>query len=104
LQESILEINRLRNKFYAHTESQPFDTIETTLNFTACYELIAFAEDIIRTLASAILKQDYIVLTPYFQSGTFDFIRILADDERANLEQIAKDNNMTYDQLIGKDS
>lgn len=99
----IVEINRLRNTLYAHTDSDPFERAETFITVADCAALVQFAEDIIRTLAGTYLDTDYIANTLYFDSMRFDFIYTLAKAEQDANIATAEQTNMSFKELFGYD-
>jgi hypothetical protein len=77
--DSIREINRLRNNFYAHTDKDPFEKIETTLRTSDCANLIVFAEEVLQGLAEVVGNEQYLFNTNVYDSQEFNFIKILSD-------------------------
>lgn len=100
--DSVEEISRLRNKFYAHVDGDPFEGIETSLTISACIEMLEFATEVIRTLAGKYLKTDYIAQTLYYDSKNFNLVKILVEAEQQKRQQIVKETGMSYKELFGE--
>lgn len=103
LNESIKEISRLRNRFFAHADSDPFIKIETTLTTADCEKLTDLAEEIIRAVASKCIGTDYIVYPLYYNSKDFDMIYTLANLEQEENLKIAEQHKMSHKDLFGYD-
>jgi hypothetical protein len=71
---SIDEVSHLRDNYYAHSDRDPFEKIDTTLTLTNCEELTSLAEEVIRTVGSCCLNNDYIIMPLYFNSKKFDLV------------------------------
>jgi hypothetical protein len=76
--DSIDEIKRLRDKFYAHTDVDPFEKIASTLSLADCERLIVFAEELLQYLAGITCNEHYVFNTLYYDSRQFNFIKILS--------------------------
>lgn len=101
LQIAINEITRLRNGFYAHADSDPFEKIKTALTTGDCEKLIDLAEEIIRTVADRLTEVDYIVYPLYYNSKNFDLIYNLAYYEQEEYRKIADQQGMSFKDLVG---
>lgn len=101
LRTTIDEISKLRNQFYAHTDSDPFQKIESTIMINDCERLTNLAEEIIRSIASQYLGIDYLVYPLYYNSKEFDLIYNLAQFEQQENIRVAEQLGMSFLDLFG---
>jgi len=81
-QVTINNILTLRDKVYAHTDSNWDDYNNIEITFKQTEQLIEIVETIIFDIYTIVLDTHPVMNTPFFRKGRFNIIKVLADEEK----------------------
>lgn len=85
-QETIKSILKLRNKIYAHTDSEVEKFLNIELPFKQIESLLEIVKGIIQDVFFLVFNTEAIVETVGFDKERFDIIRVLAEAEKNRIQ------------------
>lgn len=97
------EVNRLRNKFYAHSDKPEFENPETFLTNEDIRLLLKLALDFLNFLSVRYFHTTLLSPSIPWNKESFPYIYRLAVTEIEESKLLADENNMTYKELTGED-
>ena len=81
----------LRDKVYAHTDSNKENYTKGDLTFQQIEKLLKIIENVIREIYSTVFKSDASMDTPFFNRNSFSIIRSLASEENRRIKKLKAD-------------
>ncbi|WP_293886378.1 MULTISPECIES: hypothetical protein [unclassified Sphingobacterium] len=99
----IEEIEKFRNKVYAHNDESPFLNLEPNFSIDDCIDLIFLIEEFIAYLGSKILNTSFICPSLTLTENSFDYIYEYALSEQQHNIQLAESNGFSYKEFTGCD-
>lgn len=99
----INEVNRLRDKFYAHTDKADFQNPETFLTNEDIRLLLKLALDFLNFLSVRYFQTTLLSTSIPWNKESFPYIYRLAETEIEEFKLLATENEMTYKELTGED-
>lgn len=82
----------IRDKLYAHSDSQKHDYLKIGITFFEVEKLIGIAESVIKEIYLTAFEAGIDMSTVIFDKSNFEIIRILAEEKRKGIQEILGTN------------